>query len=150
MSADRQLVALAKASGIEPTYVDVHGEEQAADPDVLRALLGHLGVTATTVDEAGRSHWSRALDAVTVAWEGRAAVVVRAATDLPPEVLHLRTADGTEHTVPVAGERALEGDDALGALGVPGDVVGAEIRVVEPERGLRAIGRHGGTVASSS
>jgi 4-alpha-glucanotransferase len=103
---DQDLVALARANGVAPSYLDVNDEEQHASPEVLRAVLEHLGVTAGSPDDVRRERWTTTLEPVTVAWEGRGTLVVRGPLDRPPTGVELRFEEGAEQTLPVNGEPA--------------------------------------------
>ena len=113
-AADPALLALAEADGVETTWVDVRGEEHAVDPDVLLAVLGHLGRPLSSeadVEDVARAarlaHWRAALDPVTVAWDGRGELVLRAGLADPPSAVTLTLEDGAEQALSVDGEPQL-------------------------------------------
>lgn len=77
-----QLAVLAAAYGVATTYEDWRGESGAVSQDTLVAVLGALGVDATTpeavaraLDEARLAPWRRQLPPVTVARRGEPATV---------------------------------------------------------------------------
>ncbi len=105
---DADLVALAEAHGVEPTYVDVQDEEHEAEPDVLRAILALLDVPADEPADALRAthvaRWQTPLDAVTVAWDGRGTLRLRRPVTAPPGEVHLQREDGAEQAISVDAE----------------------------------------------
>jgi 4-alpha-glucanotransferase len=111
--ADEALVALARAHGVEPTYLDVQDVEHAADPDVLRAILEQLEVPTEDPADALRAgaaeRWRAPVDPVAVAWDGQGALTVRGpAGSAPSAVLHLE--DGEEQALPDPGAPEQEAD----------------------------------------
>nr|MCH9679896.1 1,4-alpha-glucan branching protein GlgB [Deltaproteobacteria bacterium] len=74
---DSRLLQLARAHGIEDSYVDIEGQTQRATASALRTVLGALGIPAQTDEEVDaqltevrRQRWSRPIEPVLVAWEG--------------------------------------------------------------------------------
>jgi 4-alpha-glucanotransferase len=106
-----ELHALAAAHGVETTWVDVHDEEHTVDDDVLRAVLALLGAAVHSEAEAAdalrarhQAAWRRTVEPVTVAWDGRGVLDVRAPVAAPPDGVDLVGEDGAEDHLPVSGE----------------------------------------------
>lgn len=101
----RTLRQLARLHGVQLSYVDMAGQEQAASPEALRAVLKALGAPATHAEEVTESlrrvrlrRWQRCVEPVTVAWDGR---LPRIWMRLPERfaqrsTVQLRLEDGTE------------------------------------------------------
>jgi 4-alpha-glucanotransferase len=101
------LAALARAHGVATSYLDWADREVEVSPDTVVAVLGHLGVDASTPEgvaaalaDVAAAPWRRLLPP-TVVVRGDAAVrevVVRGPAEVPP-ALTVHTEDGA--TVPV-------------------------------------------------
>jgi 4-alpha-glucanotransferase len=77
-AAHPALDELAELCGIEPLFVDAHGDVRKTSPDIKRALLRTMGVAAENEEEAERSlakieddEWRHVLPAVCVAQRNR-------------------------------------------------------------------------------
>ncbi len=71
------LLELARAHGVQPSFFTMTGERQHARPEALIAVLGALGVPATTdreIRDSLREHastlWTEPLEPVITAWDG--------------------------------------------------------------------------------
>ena len=106
-AADRQLRHLARAYRLQTIYTDGRGQRRHASRESVLATLQALGAPVATPEDAadaGRTRdterWSRPIEPVVVAWQGRGHFVVRlpsarAATRVS---CHLRLEDGTALT----------------------------------------------------
>lgn len=77
------LATLARLYGVQTSYLDVERRRQRARPEVVLAVLRALGAPVATgadvpaaVRERVLARWTRPLEPVNVAWEGKAARVV--------------------------------------------------------------------------
>ena len=73
---------LARACGIQTSYIAMSGKRRQASAEAMQAVLRALGEPLDRIDEAGdRLHerrlekWRRMVEPVTVAWDGRRSVV---------------------------------------------------------------------------
>lgn len=80
--SEHSLRRLARAWGVQNSYLDLEGRRRVADPEALLAILRVLGAPLERLEDAGEAlrAWRRDLfatpvDPVTVAWLGRAARV---------------------------------------------------------------------------
>jgi len=96
------LHSLARAYGIEESYVDNEGGRRDATPDALVAILSALGAPLSDASEAPkalathrRQQWERPIDPIAVAWAGRGSVTLRLpATVTGSYALSLTSEDG--------------------------------------------------------
>ncbi len=103
-----ELRRLARAHGVQASYVDVFRRRRVASAETLAAILGALGVSAESdadVPRAWAEHhrrrWEQPLEPVMVAWDGS------------PAALEVRLpANGAEG--PLTVDLALEGGETLG------------------------------------
>ncbi len=119
------LVPLARAAGVQPSYVDVHGRRHAASAESLVAVLRRVGVpiespggASEALDAFRRQRNSLACEPVAIAWGGASVRVrVHAARqgDTRAARCRLRLEDGSElewtARPPRAGVRRLKGKD---------------------------------------
>ncbi len=82
MTASQQLLDLARAAGLEPSYVGYRGEAVTASPEALVAVLRSLGLdlahpddTRGAMAETERRRWAELVPPVVVAWDEGALVV---------------------------------------------------------------------------
>lgn len=112
-----QLRSLARAYGIQTSYIDMSGHEQDASPETLRALLATFGVPAGGPQEIGRSWqesrirvWRRWIEPIIVTWDAkpiRFEVRLPASFESRPLGCQLKLEDGTirNHTIDLSRTR---------------------------------------------
>ena len=81
---ERQLARLARAYRLETSYMDGLGHRRRASPESVVATLRALGAPVETPDDAANASrqretdlWSKPIEPVVVAWQGRGRFVVR-------------------------------------------------------------------------
>src|SRR5687767_8276882 len=96
MRADPALEKLARAHGIQTSYIDNVGRRQFASPDALRLILERLGADASA--EQGRM-----VEPVAVQWQkSKSQILVRLpAEELSDALLRLTLESGEEECIPV-------------------------------------------------
>ena len=127
MSQPSLLDELAAQAGIEPYYHDIWGARHALSIDTKRAFLDAMGMSAATEEQIAQSlaalatkPWRRALEPVTVLYEGRneraASVVFAGRARLVPRPGESPTEDGTQYEgnislgdLPVAEAKTVDG-----------------------------------------
>ena len=106
----RCLRQLARYHGVQLTYTSMGGQEKAASPETLVAVLGILGCPVTNPNdvidclrEARQAEWQRPLEPVSVVWNGRPSrIKVRLPAKLARQktVFKIRLESGDELSLP--------------------------------------------------
>ena len=125
-AGDRQLGRLARAYRLQTTYTDGLGQRRRASRESVLATLQALGAPVATPDDAADAtlardteRWSRPIEPVVVAWQGRGHFVLRlpSTTASTRVQCHVRLEDGNTLTwvVSTADDPAMRTVDVNGA-----------------------------------
>ena len=126
MNKPSPLDELAAQAGIEPQYQDVWGARHALSIDTKRAFLEAMGISAATEELIAQSlaalrtkPWRRALESVTVLYEGRNEWTTSVVSEVEPvghAAWSVTTEDGTKYVgniclgdLPLAEANAVDG-----------------------------------------
>jgi len=135
---DKPLAMLARAAGIQTSYVDTGGVRHRASADALLGVLGALGVEVAGRDDADRARaeleaqrGAQVLPTVVVAWDGELRL------DLPAGVGDVRLVleDGQEHPIserlPAGAHRLVvgtaDGEQVVHVLAAPTRLPGSAV-----------------------